>query len=354
MGCQNAPPAHPPMATTKVRNFRALREVMLSFGVAPGRILQSAGLDPNLFDNAENTILYSDLDRLTSKTIQATGCRHLGLIVGMRQDITVTGLVGLASMHAPTVGEALQLIAAGLKLTDSGGGVIFQNSDGEARFGYAVVADRIKNVEHLSDAGTAIALNGMRRFCGANWRPNRVSLMSPPPEEPDSFAKFFGAPIQYQASQAYFVFDACVLGRGVDGRDDRYRDILAPVIETALHSKTHDFLTAAQTILRSRFADARLTRSGLSEALGVSTHVMVRRLKSAGVSFGDLIEQNMVENAQRLLLKGKRIGDISSDLGFADTSSFTRAFKRWTGDPPQRWRERHLSGKFGGDSPIGL
>ena len=343
MGSLKFLPSKPPVATIKVRNFRGLREVMLSLDVPPGPILQSLGLDPNLFDEAEKTILYSDLDRLISKVCSATGCAHVGLLVGIRANITITGIVGLASMHAPTVGDALQMIAAGLKLTDTGGAVIFRVSDNEASLGYTVVAERIKNVEHLCDASTAIALNGMRRFCGSHWRPARVYLMSEPPTDSDLVAQFFRAPIQYRSPQSHFVFDSSVLDRIVDGSDVEYREILAPVLETAVQSTTHDFLFAAQSIMRSRSADARLTRSELSEALGVSTHVLVRRLKSAGVTFGDLVEQNMVENAQRLLLKGKRISDVSADLGFSDTSSFTRAFRKWAGDPPNRWRERQLS-----------
>jgi len=34
------------------------------------------------------------------------------------------------------------------------------------------------------------------------------------------------------------------------------------------------------------------------------------------------------------------LAEISYMLGFADSSSFSRAFKRWTGDPPAVFRQK--------------
>ena len=36
--------------------------------------------------------------------------------------------------------------------------------------------------------------------------------------------------------------------------------------------------------------------------------------------------------------KSMPLAEISYMLGFSDTSSFSRAFKKWTGEPPARFR----------------
>ncbi len=105
----------PKVATINVRNFRALAEVMRTFGADPAEVLESAGLAPDLFDSLERTILYTDLDRLVSVAMRATGCRDLGLHVGVLQGIDAAGLVGLVSMNSATVREALGAIIAGLR-----------------------------------------------------------------------------------------------------------------------------------------------------------------------------------------------------------------------------------------------
>ena len=133
-------------------------------------------------------------------------------------------------------------------------------------------------------------------------------------------------------------FNSAVLDWPVKVHDPAYREILTPILEKAIESARGDFMFAVRSVLNSHAGDRRLTRSEVSRALGVSVHILSRRLKSAGVTFTDLAEQLQIERAQSLLLKGKHIGEISSDLGFADVSSFTRAFKKRVGHSPSQWR----------------
>jgi hypothetical protein len=219
------------IATIHVRNFRALAEVLRSLGADLPQILERVGLEPNLFDNLERTIAYTDLDRLLSEAIRATGCRDLGLHVGVLQDITATGLPGLVSMNASTVREALGAIITGLKTTDGGGAVRLEVRHGVAFLSYCVVIDGVKNVEQFCDACAAILLTAMRQFCGAHWRPDRVYLMNDPPQDLERFEKFFGAPVEYQAAAAKITFASAVLDCPVKLHDPAYREILSPILE---------------------------------------------------------------------------------------------------------------------------
>ena len=335
----------PKVATINVRNFRALADVIRSLGADPGEVLESAGLEPNLFDSLEKTILYTDLDRLLSEAMRATGCRDVGLHIGILQGVTAAGLPGLVSMNSPTVREAWGAIIEGLKTTDSGGAVRLDVSDGVASLGYSVIIDGVGNVEQFCDASVAIIVNAMRQFCGAHWRPDRVCLMNEPPKDIERFARFFGAPVEYQAPASKITFDRAVLDRPVKVHDPAYREILTPILEKAIESARGDFMFAVKSIVNSHVGDGRLTRSEVSRALGVSVHILSRRLKSTGVTFTDLAEQLKIERAQSLLLKGKHIGEIFSDLGFAHVSSFTRAFKKHVGQSPAQWREMRMTGR---------
>jgi AraC-like DNA-binding protein len=344
----------PKSTTINVRNFRALADVLRSLGADPGRILESAGLDPNLFERPETAILYADLDRFLSEAMRATGCRHLGLYIGVEQGIAAAGLVGLVSLNSRTVREALQAIIVGLKTSDGGGAVGLDVRDGVASAGYSLKIDGLRNADQICDASMAILVNAMRQFCGGHWRPDRVYLMSEPPADLNRFARFFAAPVEYRSAKARITFDSAMLDWPVKVQDPAYREILVPILEKAIESAKGGFMPAVKLILHSNASDGRLTRSEVSRALGVSVHVLSRRLKSAGVTFTNLAVQLNIERAQSLLLKGKRIGEISSNLGFADVSSFTRAFKKRMGQSPSQWRRMQTPQESGAIFPVPL
>jgi AraC-like DNA-binding protein len=47
--------------------------------------------------------------------------------------------------------------------------------------------------------------------------------------------------------------------------------------------------------------------------------------------------------AGSLLLKDRPISEVSAALSFADKRAFTRAFKKWAGTTPARWRSEHAT-----------
>jgi AraC-like DNA-binding protein len=134
-----------------------------------------------------------------------------------------------------------------------------------------------------------------------------------------------------------------VLDWPVKVHDDAYREILTPILEKAIESTGADFLVAVKSALNSNVGAERVTLSDLSRAMGVSTHILTRRLRSMGITFTDLAEHLKLERAQSLLLKSKPIDQISSDLGFSHVSSFTRAFKKWAGQSPAQWRGTRMT-----------
>lgn len=59
------------------------------------------------------------------------------------------------------------------------------------------------------------------------------------------------------------------------------------------------------------------------------------------------------EEAERLLLSGLDIGEISWRLGYAEPPIFHRAFKRWTQQTPSEWRRQAQSSTPSEELPPG-
>jgi AraC-like DNA-binding protein len=94
----------------------------------------------------------------------------------------------------------------------------------------------------------------------------------------------------------------------------------------------------------------------VAQLLQTSPRTLQRRLNAAGVSYSDLVERCRRQTAcEALRFTQGSIRDIAASLGYRDVSSFSRAFRRWTGTAPRTWRNQRLGQRNGGaDARIGL
>ncbi len=85
--------------------------------------------------------------------------------------------------------------------------------------------------------------------------------------------------------------------------------------------------------------DEALNMKRVVAAAGMSSRTFQRQLKEEGASFSDLLaDVRRSETLKRLKEQNLTIAAIATDLGYSDPATFTRAFRRWTGVPPSRFR----------------
>ena len=76
------------------------------------------------------------------------------------------------------------------------------------------------------------------------------------------------------------------------------------------------------------------------EHLGMSNRTLTLRLRENGVTFRDIIQKTQEQVAIDLLTNtGRSIAEIAFETGFSEQSTFSRAFKRWTGLSPIEYRK---------------
>jgi len=93
-------------------------------------------------------------------------------------------------------------------------------------------------------------------------------------------------------------------------------------------------------VLERRIGKAPLSIGHIAEELNLSKRTLQRRLQQQDVSFADLRDQVRFHYSIDYLIKQHMsIDSISASLDFSDRTSFTNAFKRWTGLSPSTFRK---------------
>jgi len=76
----------------------------------------------------------------------------------------------------------------------------------------------------------------------------------------------------------------------------------------------------------------------------MSPRTLQRRLRDHGVVFNDVLDSMRFRAAKSYLAQGDVAGtEVAYLLGFAEQSSFNRAFRRWSGHTPTEYRRGAVS-----------
>jgi len=210
----------------------------------------------------------------------------------------------------------------------------------------ALVADdifvppRLREFMHERALGSVgMLLHDMRR------RPfpfDRIeSVLDRPPGWMDCEA-LLGAPVRFGAPATRWIFQReaanAPLPMSSPLIEENYQQVCAGLIGDARVSD--DFVGSLYAIL------VRSTRGypaspEIARRLAVSDRTLHRRLAAQHLTFGAVLDQVREQRARELLkssrLSIEQVGDM---LGYAEVSSFSRAFRRWTGMSPLPYRRR--------------
>lgn len=100
-----------------------------------------------------------------------------------------------------------------------------------------------------------------------------------------------------------------------------------------------DVVSQTRSAIANALPDGTPNASQIAKALAMSERTLHRRLKEADHPFGQLLDEARFAAAKAHLADpALSLAEISWLVGFSDQSTFTRAFRRWSGHPPGKWR----------------
>lgn len=171
-----------------------------------------------------------------------------------------------------------------------------------------------------------------------------VQLRHHPSGDADVYERFFAAPVAFAQPYDALVFSTSSLERAVlpsaSPRAVVHNETWAHALEQTKQSLgpaevTHRVLD----LLASTLRDGEPTSTEVAEALGMHPKTLSRRLRAEGTGYQRLLNQLRQRLAERYLMQPDlTVSQVATHLGYSENSTFCRAFKRWTGHPPQAFR----------------
>lgn len=313
--------------------------VLAELGVDPVAFLAEFGLDPAFFDEPEHTLPMATLAAIAGRGAERTGCEHFGLLVGKRATLSSFGTIGFLMQSAPTVGAAIGLLHRHYQLQSRGAEVTAENEGGYITLSYAMLDRSIGHVAQVDSASVAIGVNILRALTAPDWEPHAVRFAFSAPKDLAPYRKFFRTMPRFDADRSALVFPARLVERAVPTADPLLYRMMEDRALEMLASANEDLSDHVRRILRQLVTSADCSAERIALAMGMHVRTLNRSLAAEGTTFLELRETIRFEEACRLLRDTRmRAGEVAATLGYADASSFTRAFRRWSGVGPSHWR----------------
>ncbi len=196
---------------------------------------------------------------------------------------------------------------------------------------------------HAGEMFIALVVRYMREITGTDVSPVRVAFAHGKPADTSELEAYFRAPLSFGAGENRVELPLDMLDRPLVSRDPALFLVLDEQAQKLLAEQAGrtDEIAKVRAEVRKQLEDGQPQLGAVAKALGTSARTLQRRLEANDTSFQQVVDSVREELARLHIANAKlSLGDIAYLLGFSEISAFTRAFKRWTGETPSRWRDR--------------
>ena len=312
---------------------------------------RTAGLDPRRLDDWTHTISFAEMGRYLVECVRASRDETFALRVGLAGGPSALTALGHLAQHSPDVRTSLATLRT--YAHQFSGAVSMLQRRGVASLEYSFLLPGVEGAGLIAEAGVGVALSILRRLCGPAWTPIEVRLARGLPGRPTRWRQIVHAPVYFGAERNVVSFSAKWLDQRVERADPELRRILHDRVAELDAEYGEDFSLRVSAVIRSSLLAGDASPAHVSSRLAISARTLRRRLARYDTDFESLLDRTRLEVAGHLLANSAAsMTQIAGLLGYAHSSAFSRAFRRWTGKSPRDWRTERGCGQRAGSTRV--
>ena len=316
-------------------------KIIESYGKDPEPVFRKLNLDIKLAEDLNARIPYAKVEELWKETIKLVNDPCVGLKAAALWHPSSVGALGYAWLASSSLRAAFERLIRYLRVITEGVECRIEESDGE----FSVIHcfnKEVLNIPQIADAHIAILVALCRINYGQNLNPVSISFTHPAPEEPGGYFAFFRCPVIFDASDNRITLTQEVVDKRLLSANPLLAQLNDKVMINYLAKLEGDnIIERIKAIIIDQLPSGTVTDSRVAEALYMSKRTFHRRLQQEETTFRIILNELRQELADKYIKDSSlNLNEISFLLGFSEISSFSRAFKRWTGSSPSAYKEK--------------
>jgi len=289
------------------------------------------------------TRLPTDRSRALAKRIFAElGDPEAGLRVAERFRPEDADLVGYLARNSTNALEALQTFPRYARLIGDSAVCSVEVLESTVEVSFGLSGGR-KLLPQAVDYAVSVFVRAAREATFGRLRLLEARLSRPRPRRLEAYRRALCPSLGFDSEQCALVFSKPELETPFAHGNPRLRALLAKQADDVLSRlpEATSIDVRVRANVARRLADGLVGIDAIARDLGMSERTLRRRLRDAGHTYRELLDAVRSERAMALADQGGHsVTTIAQLSGFADATTFARAFRRWTGCAPNVYLRR--------------
>ena len=253
------------------------------------------------------------------------------------------GLICYVGLSSHTLGDALLNIERYYN-------VVNQAHDIKLKVGMKTVSVIFKPARpsfaksrQVNELGSSIFVRVYQAFIGEELHPLEICFPHSFDGSKEYHEKILDCPVSFDNENDEVILSRDVLKLPIKSGDDRLLRILKGYCDDVLSEHARfgsDLLTRFERTLLDLLPSGRAKADIIAAELGMSERTLARRLAELKTSFNHVLDTLRHELALKYIRRPDlQLSEVAFLLGYSNQSSFSVAFKRWTGKTPNSLRK---------------
>ncbi|WP_162932615.1 AraC family transcriptional regulator [Solimonas sp. K1W22B-7] len=311
-------------------------------GMPAARCLAGTGLVAESLDDPQTEVTVEQELRLIRNLLGELGhVPALGLQAGLRYHLSIYGIWGFALLTSSTYRSAAETVERFLDLSYAIVRVRgdYQPTDFRVVFDVSDIPADLR--QFLLERAFAGWLVVTREIQPRSLPILTVQFQFPRPPYAEKFRELCGVEPRFNAAENSISLDPAAVDAPLPQADAvMARMCLEQCRQLLAKRKLRPGVAGLVRDCMFQMSGQIPTIEAIAQQLHMAPRSIRRRLEEEGTSFRALSEEVLQALAEDMLgTTNMKLEEVAMRLGYSEATSFTHAFKRWTGQSPQAYRE---------------
>jgi AraC-like DNA-binding protein len=316
-----------------------------SYGIDPAPLFAEENIRLQLPIDPSIRLPYEKIDRIRTRAVELCGDEAIGIRSASVYAVTQLGALGYAWQSSMTLRNACSRLERFIRVVNDKAVVRVEDKDG------CMVVTFLLNLpsghEASRDDGALALITRMCRLvCGDGFRLQTVNFKHSEPRDLKPYFEFFACQLNFDQAENQLLVPLPIADELLLGANPELALLNDQVITRRLaYMDRNDIVARVQSVLMEQLPLGQISDDSVAGALHMSVRTMHRKLTEVNNSFRTLLVEMRRNLAEHYIMDNSlTLTEISLLLGFSEPSSFSRAFKNWTGAAPSEVRQARQSG----------